>query len=51
MIITINHAGRRLTVRVPKGTDSVSFEEPPPNSGGSKGQDNEKPLIILTDRT
>lgn len=49
MVITISHAGRRLTVKVPKGTDEVSIEVPPP-SGGRTSQESEKPLIILTDR-
>jgi hypothetical protein len=51
MIIQVVYAGRKLTVKVPRGTEEVSFEEPPPVVGGRNGQDKEKPLIILTDRT
>lgn len=51
MIIRVVFAGRRLTVKVPRGTEEVIFEEPPPVVGGRNSQDKEKPLIVLTDRT
>lgn len=48
MRINVEVAGRKVTsVSVPKETDEVTIEVPPPN-GGTKKQ--EGPRIVLTDR-
>jgi hypothetical protein len=42
--IKVRCGNRHLTINVPKGIDEVTLEVP------SMGRDEEKPLIVLTDR-
>jgi hypothetical protein len=48
MIIEFTYAGKKVTVRLPRGVDDVTIKEPPPGGEGLKA---ERPSIILTDKT
>lgn len=49
MIMKINYAGRKVTVKVPDGVEDVTVEIPPLGSNGNGGNKG-KPLIVLTDK-